>query len=71
MFYFFLKKDFELEEIIKMKNQTNFPWIMSNVFYKPSGKPLGDGIEYLIIESNGLKVFNIILKILLFKKKKR
>ena len=64
-----LKKDFELEEIIKMKNQTNFPWIMSNVFYKPTGKPLGDGIEYLIIESNGLKVSNI-MKIFLFIYKK-
>jgi len=49
-------KDFELEDIIKLKNQTNFPWIMSNVYYKPNKKPLGEGIEYLIIEKHGIKV---------------
>ena len=49
-------KDFELDHIIKLKNETNFPWIMSNVFYVPTKKPLGEGIEYIIIEKNNMKV---------------
>lgn len=53
---FYYEKDFELEHVIKLKNQTNCPWIMSNVFYAPTKQPLGEGIEYLIIEKNGHKV---------------
>lgn len=29
---------------------------MSNVFYAPTKQPLGEGIEYLIIEKDGHKV---------------
>jgi len=41
---------------MKLKNETNFPWIMSNVFHCQTKKPLGEGLEYLIIEKNKIKV---------------
>lgn len=49
-------KDYEQKHVISLKNETNFPWILSNVKSVLTKKPLGEGLEYLIIEKNNKKV---------------
>merc|ERR1719502_2019564 len=48
--------DFGLDALHKLADSCTFPWLMSNVKYKPTGRQLADGIEYKIIEWAGHKV---------------
>jgi len=48
--------DFGLDNLHKLAEECNFPWLMSNVKYKPTGKQLADGIVYKMIDWEGHKV---------------
>ncbi|XP_065570879.1 mannosylglucosyl-3-phosphoglycerate phosphatase-like isoform X2 [Artemia franciscana] len=48
--------DFGLDNLIEMKNQTNFPWLMSNVVDCETGKPLADGEIYHVIKWGDRKI---------------
>ncbi len=42
--------------MIERINDSNFPWILSNVFDYETKKPLGNVANKLIIEQNGMKI---------------
>ena len=46
-----------MDELIEFKNNTNFPWLMSNVKDKLTKTLLADGIEKIIAEWHGRKVW--------------
>ena len=49
--------DHSLAQTEVLVNQCKFPWIMSNCIFKPTGKPLGNGREYHIIDTKvGVRV---------------
>ena len=52
----FTLPDFGLDNLIEMKNQTNFPWLMSNVVDCETGKPLADGEIYHVIKWGDRKI---------------
>ena len=49
-------KDFGVENLMDLISQTNFPWLMSNVFDADSNKPLAMANTKHVINFNGLKV---------------
>ena len=48
--------DFGLEVLEKLVDGCNFPWLMSNAKYKPTGKALADGLESLVLDWQGRKI---------------
>ena len=48
--------DFGLEHLVEIARQTNFPWLMSNVRDRHTGRLLAEGKESLIINWGGRKV---------------
>jgi 5'-nucleotidase len=48
--------DFGLDTFKKLKNGTTFPWIISNVFDPKTKKPLGDCVDHVILEHEGVKI---------------
>jgi 2',3'-cyclic-nucleotide 2'-phosphodiesterase (5'-nucleotidase family) len=48
--------DFGVDELVDFANESNFPWLMSNVFDKHTKRPLAEGRVSLILEWNGHKV---------------
>eukprot|EP00295_Goniomonas_pacifica_P048322 CAMPEP_0175908896 /NCGR_PEP_ID=MMETSP0108-20121206/6829_1 /TAXON_ID=195067 ORGANISM="Goniomonas pacifica, Strain CCMP1869" /NCGR_SAMPLE_ID=MMETSP0108 /ASSEMBLY_ACC=CAM_ASM_000204 /LENGTH=869 /DNA_ID=CAMNT_0017230955 /DNA_START=3 /DNA_END=2610 /DNA_ORIENTATION=- len=48
--------DFGLHEAEKLAEQCNFPWLMSNAWFKATGKPLANGVPAMILEHNGRKI---------------
>ena len=48
--------DFGLEKILTHIQNSNFPWLLSNVFDVETKKTLGNVPEKHIIEINGIKV---------------
>lgn len=48
--------DFGVDHFIKLKNQTNFPWLLTNVFDSKTNKPFGDTIDHVILEHEGIKI---------------
>lgn len=48
--------DFPIEDVMELKRQTNFPWLLSNVYDKQTGNRMGDAEEYIIFEKGGLKI---------------
>lgn len=41
---------------MKLIGQTNFPWLLSNVFDKRTGRRLADGLESYTFEKAGYKI---------------
>jgi len=48
--------DFGLHDLEELTQDCNFPWLMSNVWYKPTDSFLARGLEHKIININGVKV---------------
>lgn len=48
--------DFAEEQALKLQKQTNFPWILSNFFYKGTTDRLLECKEFVILEKFGLKI---------------
>jgi hypothetical protein len=54
--------DFGLDVLEEQVKNSNFTWLISNVFDAESKKPLGDVADKHIIEINDLKVGKFLLK---------
>lgn len=48
--------DYELEHVMEMVKRTGFPWLLSNVYDRRTQRRLADGLEYHIMNKNGLKI---------------
>ncbi|CAB3979105.1 5 -nucleotidase-like isoform X2 [Paramuricea clavata] len=48
--------DFGVDELVDFANESNFPWLMSNVFDKHTKRPLAEGRVSLTLEWNGHKI---------------
>eukprot|EP00927_Polykrikos_kofoidii_P027180 TRINITY_DN24012_c0_g1_i1.p1 TRINITY_DN24012_c0_g1~~TRINITY_DN24012_c0_g1_i1.p1 ORF type:complete len:1405 (-),score=295.46 TRINITY_DN24012_c0_g1_i1:80-4009(-) len=48
--------DFGVDELVKMSSDTNFPWLLSNVKDKATGKPLGGGLVTMLMDWHGRKL---------------
>jgi len=48
--------DFGVDQLVKMASGTNFPWLMSNVVDKMTGRPLADGMVTRVMDFHGRKV---------------
>ena len=48
--------DFGIEHLVRIAEETNFPWLMSNVRDRHTGQLLADGRESLILNWEGRKV---------------
>ena len=51
-----LTTDFGVDKIVKLSQETNFPWLLSNVFDNLNNRPLAEGKTSHMIEWNGKKV---------------
>ena len=57
------KLDFGVDELIEFKNQTTFPWLLSNVIDNISENLLAEGVEKITMQWGGKKVSSILLSI--------
>lgn len=48
--------DFGVDQLEKMAAENNFPWLISNVTSKATGKPLADGLVTRMLDFHGRKV---------------
>ena len=48
--------DFGLEKLAELVAGTSFPWLMSNVVDRETGRPLADGLESVVLDWAGHKV---------------
>jgi len=48
--------DFGVEHLVSIAGRTSFPWLMSNVRDRKTGRLLAEGWEKLVIEWQGRKV---------------
>ena len=48
--------DFGVEQLVKLKSQTNFDWLISNVTRKVDGKPVAEGSVSKLVDWDGCKV---------------
>ena len=48
--------DFGMESLLDVVEQTNFPWLMSNIIDKETNTPLGDGKPFHIIDWHGIRI---------------
>ncbi|KAK7204593.1 5'-nucleotidase [Myxozyma melibiosi] len=46
--------DFGVEQLIKLKSDCDFPWMMSNVFH--NGKTFAEGEEYVVKDVSGVRI---------------
>merc|ERR1740121_2758497 len=48
--------DFGLDHLVNMAKQNNFPWLMSNVTYKKTGRALAEGERYRVLDIQGRRI---------------
>lgn len=48
--------DFLIDQVMKLKRQTNFPWLLTNVFDNQTGNRMGDADEFKIFQKGGFKI---------------
>jgi hypothetical protein len=56
MFLLITDADFGVDELVDFASESNFPWLMSNVFDKNTKRPLAEGEVSLILGWHGHKV---------------
>lgn len=49
-----------MDHLIEIANETNFPWLITNVLNKYTNRPLAEGEKYLILEWENVKVRDTI-----------
>ena len=54
--YFCVPADFGVDELLCFNDETNFPWLMSNVIDKETNRALAGGKVKKILEWEGKKV---------------
>jgi 5'-nucleotidase len=48
--------DFGLDKLVKLASGTNFPWLISNVMDKATGRPLAEGMGTRMLDFHGHKI---------------
>eukprot|EP00429_Kryptoperidinium_foliaceum_P067148 CAMPEP_0176053898 /NCGR_PEP_ID=MMETSP0120_2-20121206/26813_1 /TAXON_ID=160619 /ORGANISM="Kryptoperidinium foliaceum, Strain CCMP 1326" /LENGTH=1339 /DNA_ID=CAMNT_0017387359 /DNA_START=54 /DNA_END=4073 /DNA_ORIENTATION=- len=48
--------DFGLDQLVSMAERNNFPWLMSNVTDKATGRPLAEGLQTRIFDYHGRRI---------------
>lgn len=48
--------DYGVDRFIELKKKTDFPWLLTNVFDSKTNKPLGDSIDHIILDRDGVKI---------------
>lgn len=48
--------DFGVDHLVELSQKNNFPWLISNVFDKRTGRPLADGVATQIMDFHGRKI---------------
>jgi len=48
--------DFGLDHLVDLAKQNNFPWLMSNVTYKKTGRALAEGERYKVLDIKGRRI---------------
>eukprot|EP00731_Ephydatia_muelleri_P026836 Em0018g936a len=48
--------DFGIDQLVKVSQQTSFPWLMSNVLDRRTNRPLAEGKRYIVLDWKGTKV---------------
>ena len=63
-----LFSDFGVDHLEDFAEQTNFPWLLSNITDRLTFKPLADGKVTHMLDWNGVKVNNSTLIFMLYSK---
>ncbi len=53
--------DYGLEQLQYLTKQSGFPWLLSNVYNRETGRRLAEGLEYFIFNKNGVRIGVFIL----------
>merc|ERR1740116_390961 len=48
--------DFGVDHLVGMAKQNNFPWLMSNVIFKQTGRQLAEGDRYRVLDVQGRRI---------------
>jgi 5'-nucleotidase len=48
--------DFGIENLESITEECNFPWLISNAIYIPTGRPLAEGSVYKVLEVDGRRI---------------
>ena len=48
--------DYGIDRFIELKEKTDFPWLLTNVFDSHTKLPLGNTLDHLILEHEGVKI---------------
>eukprot|EP00343_Euplotes_focardii_P012217 CAMPEP_0205834460 /NCGR_PEP_ID=MMETSP0206-20130828/50775_1 /ASSEMBLY_ACC=CAM_ASM_000279 /TAXON_ID=36767 /ORGANISM="Euplotes focardii, Strain TN1" /LENGTH=396 /DNA_ID=CAMNT_0053141477 /DNA_START=173 /DNA_END=1364 /DNA_ORIENTATION=- len=48
--------DYGVDRFIELKGKTEFPWLLTNVFDSKTKLPLGETLDHIIIEHDGIKM---------------
>ena len=56
LYFSWLFSDFGVDKLVKLSQETKFPWLLSNVFDNLNDKPLAEGKTSHMIEWQGVKV---------------
>mmetsp|Transcript_141091 Transcript_141091/g.367249 ORF Transcript_141091/g.367249 Transcript_141091/m.367249 type:complete len:1799 (+) Transcript_141091:59-5455(+) len=48
--------DFGVDQLVTMASETNFPWLISNVTDKATGRPLAEGLQTRLMDFHGRKI---------------
>ena len=48
--------DYGVDRFIELKNKTDFPWLLTNVFDSQTNLPLANTLDHLILEHEGVKI---------------
>jgi hypothetical protein len=41
---------------VDLKNKSNFPWLLGNLTYLPTGKNLGEGKDFVVLKKFGMTI---------------
>lgn len=48
--------DYGIDRFVELKNLCDFPWLLTNVFDSKTEKPLGETLDHVIVEHEGVKI---------------
>lgn len=48
--------DFGVQELTDFVDRCDFPWLLSNIIWKETGRPIADAKEFHILEHDGVKI---------------
>ncbi|CAI2365170.1 unnamed protein product [Moneuplotes crassus] len=48
--------DYGVDRFIELKNKSDFPWLLTNVLDSHTNEPLGETLDHIILEHEGIKI---------------